>query len=142
MSDYLVGLESSGWLRHIKSVVDAAVFLTKVIFFFVFKFIRESTEFLLKNPIHMDLDEVIFSLNSLFFLLGRLQAVTAEGASVLVHCSDGWDRTAQVCSLGALLMDPYYRTIKGFMVRTHTITNQLLCLIHENNLVFFPLIAF
>lgn len=32
MSDYLVGLESSGWLRHIKSVVDAAVFLTKVIF--------------------------------------------------------------------------------------------------------------
>lgn len=35
---------------------------------------------------------------------------------MLVHCSDGWDRTAQVCSLGALLMDPYYRTIKGFMV--------------------------
>lgn len=30
MSDYLVGLESSGWLRHIKSVVDAANFLTKV----------------------------------------------------------------------------------------------------------------
>lgn len=37
---------------------------------------------------------------------------------MLVHCSDGWDRTAQVCSLGALLMDPYYRTIKGFMVQT------------------------
>lgn len=33
MSDYLVGLESSGWLRHIKAVVDAAVFLTKVISF-------------------------------------------------------------------------------------------------------------
>ena len=47
------------------------------------------------------------------------QAVTVEGASVLVHCSDGWDRTAQVCSLGALLMDPYYRTIKGFMVPAH-----------------------
>lgn len=31
MSDYLVGLENSGWLRHIKAVVDAAVFLTKVI---------------------------------------------------------------------------------------------------------------
>ena len=44
------------------------------------------------------------------------QAVTVEGASVLVHCSDGWDRTAQVCSLGALLMDPYYRTMKGLMV--------------------------
>uniref|UniRef100_A0A7N6ABS8 Myotubularin phosphatase domain-containing protein n=1 Tax=Anabas testudineus TaxID=64144 RepID=A0A7N6ABS8_ANATE len=72
MSDYLVGLESSGWLRHIKAIVDAAIFLAK--------------------------------------------AVTVEGASVLVHCSDGWDRTAQVCSLGSLLMDPYYRTIKGFMV--------------------------
>ncbi|CAM9123293.1 unnamed protein product [Lampetra planeri] len=72
MSDYLVGLENSGWLRHIKAVVDAAIFLTK--------------------------------------------AVTVEGASVLVHCSDGWDRTAQVCALGSLLMDPYYRTIKGFMV--------------------------
>ena len=54
------------------------------------------------------------------------QAVTVEGASVLVHCSDGWDRTAQVCSLGSLLMDPYYRTIKGFMVptlNTHTHTH-------------------
>lgn len=36
MSDYLVGLESSGWLRHIKSVVDAAVFLTKVLLFLFF----------------------------------------------------------------------------------------------------------
>lgn len=57
------------------------------------------------------------SFNPLSFLLHSfLQAVTVEGASVLVHCSDGWDRTAQVCSLGALLMDPYYRTVKGFMV--------------------------
>uniref|UniRef100_A0A8C2F670 Myotubularin-related protein 6-like n=1 Tax=Cyprinus carpio TaxID=7962 RepID=A0A8C2F670_CYPCA len=72
MTDYLVGLENSGWLRHIKAIMDAAIFLAK--------------------------------------------AVTVEGASVLVHCSDGWDRTAQVCALGSLLMDPYYRTIKGFMV--------------------------
>uniref|UniRef100_A0A4W4EQL4 Myotubularin related protein 8 n=1 Tax=Electrophorus electricus TaxID=8005 RepID=A0A4W4EQL4_ELEEL len=72
MSDYLVGLESSGWLRHIKSVMDAGVFLAK--------------------------------------------AVCDEGASVLVHCSDGWDRTAQVCSLACVLLDPYYRTIKGLMV--------------------------
>lgn len=39
-----------------------------------------------------------------------------ENASVLVHCSDGWDRTSQVCSLGSLLLDSYYRTVKGFMV--------------------------
>lgn len=55
-----------------------------------------------------------------------LQAVTVEGASVLVHCSDGWDRTAQVCSLGALLMDPYYRTIKGFMVQTQLCSVEIL----------------
>ena len=38
------------------------------------------------------------------------------GEGVLVHCSDGWDRTAQVCSLAELLIDPYYRTIKGFAI--------------------------
>ena len=31
----------------------------------------------------------------------------------LVHCSDGWDRTAQVCVLTQLLLDPYYRTLRG-----------------------------
>ncbi|XP_059820158.1 myotubularin-related protein 6 [Hypanus sabinus] len=71
-SDFLSGLESSGWLRHIKAILDAGVQLAK--------------------------------------------AVGYDGASVLVHCSDGWDRTAQVCSLGSLLLDPYYRTMKGFMV--------------------------
>ncbi|XP_052793920.1 myotubularin-related protein 6-like isoform X1 [Mya arenaria] len=38
-----------------------------------------------------------------------------DGVSVLVHCSDGWDRTAQTCSLASLMLDPYYRTIQGFM---------------------------
>ncbi|KAM6061657.1 phosphatidylinositol-3,5-bisphosphate 3-phosphatase MTMR8 isoform 2-T7 [Chlamydotis macqueenii] len=72
MSDFLTGLENSGWLRHIKAVMDAGVFLAK--------------------------------------------AVKDEKASVLVHCSDGWDRTAQVCSVASILLDPFYRTFKGFMV--------------------------
>uniref|UniRef100_A0A2K5S5C3 Myotubularin related protein 6 n=1 Tax=Cebus imitator TaxID=2715852 RepID=A0A2K5S5C3_CEBIM len=72
VSDFYSGLESSGWLRHIKAIMDAAIFLAK--------------------------------------------AIMVENASVLVHCSDGWDRTSQVCSLGSLLLDSYYRTIKGFMV--------------------------
>ncbi|XP_038617656.1 myotubularin-related protein 6 isoform X2 [Tachyglossus aculeatus] len=72
VNDFFSGLESSGWLRHIKAVLDAAIFLAK--------------------------------------------AITVENASVLVHCSDGWDRTAQVCSLGSLLLDSYYRTVRGFMV--------------------------
>ncbi|XP_028932179.1 myotubularin-related protein 7 isoform X2 [Ornithorhynchus anatinus] len=71
MSDFLWGLENSGWPRHIRAIVDAGFFIAK--------------------------------------------AVAEEGASVLVHCSDGWDRTAQVCSVASLLLDPHYRTLKGFM---------------------------
>lgn len=40
--------------------------------------------------------------------------VAMEHASVLVHCSDGWDRTSQLVSLANLLLDPYYRTFTGF----------------------------
>lgn len=40
--------------------------------------------------------------------------VAMDSASVLVHCSDGWDRTTQLVSLASLLLDPYYRTFKGF----------------------------
>jgi hypothetical protein len=36
-----------------------------------------------------------------------------DGDPVLVHCSDGWDRTSQLCSLAQLLLDPFYRTIQG-----------------------------
>ncbi|XP_053474853.1 myotubularin-related protein 7b isoform X1 [Ictalurus furcatus] len=72
MGDFLWGLENSSWLKHIKAVLDAGVFIAK--------------------------------------------AVAEEGVSVLVHCSDGWDRTAQACSVASVLLDPYYRTIKGFMV--------------------------
>ena len=32
----------------------------------------------------------------------------------MVHCSDGWDRTAQLTALAQLLLDPHYRTIAGF----------------------------
>ena len=37
-----------------------------------------------------------------------------NGRSVLVHCSDGWDRTAQLVALAQLILDPYYRSIRGF----------------------------
>ncbi|XP_073920198.1 phosphatidylinositol-3,5-bisphosphate 3-phosphatase MTMR8 isoform X2 [Castor canadensis] len=72
MSEFLSGLENSGWLRHIKAIMDAGVFITK--------------------------------------------AVKVEKANVLVHCSDGWDRTAQVCSVASILLDPFYRTFKGLMI--------------------------
>ncbi|KAL2077420.1 hypothetical protein ACEWY4_026924 [Coilia grayii] len=72
MADFILSLENSGWLKHIRAILLAGVFIAK--------------------------------------------AVAVEGVSVLVHCSDGWDRTAQVCSVASLLLDPYYRTLKGLMV--------------------------
>ncbi|KAJ8938721.1 hypothetical protein NQ318_005575 [Aromia moschata] len=69
MNSFLSGLESSGWLRHIKSILDTSLFIAEAL---------------------------------------------VEGISVVVHCSDGWDRTAQVCSLASLLLDPFYRTISGY----------------------------
>ncbi|XP_054736354.1 myotubularin-related protein 8 isoform X1 [Anastrepha obliqua] len=69
MSGFLNSLESSGWLKNIRSILDTSSFIASAV---------------------------------------------DKGVSVVVHCSDGWDRTAQVCSLAALMLDPYYRTIKGF----------------------------
>ncbi|KAK3083958.1 hypothetical protein FSP39_006006 [Pinctada imbricata] len=45
-----------------------------------------------------------------------VSAIDKEGRPVLVHCSDGWDRTSQIISLSELMLDPYYRTIEGFQV--------------------------
>ncbi|CAK8683624.1 phosphatidylinositol-3,5-bisphosphate 3-phosphatase MTMR2-like [Clavelina lepadiformis] len=42
--------------------------------------------------------------------------VETAKASVLVHCSDGWDRTAQLTSLSMIMLDSYYRTLEGFEV--------------------------
>ncbi|XP_058791089.1 myotubularin-related protein 6 [Phymastichus coffea] len=71
MSAFLSALESSGWLKHIRVILETSWFIARNII---------------------------------------------NGISVVVHCSDGWDRTAQVCSLAALMLDPFYRTIHGFQV--------------------------
>ena len=38
-----------------------------------------------------------------------------RGYSVLIHCSDGWDRCSQLTAFSQLLVDPYFRTIRGYM---------------------------
>ena len=35
---------------------------------------------------------------------------------MIVHCSDGWDRTPQIASLAQLLLDPYYRLVAWLAV--------------------------
>ena len=44
------------------------------------------------------------------------KALDDEGRPVIVHCSDGWDRTPQIVSITQILLDPYYRTMEGFQV--------------------------
>ncbi|XP_006632800.1 myotubularin isoform X1 [Lepisosteus oculatus] len=51
-------------------------------------------------------------------LAGAIQVADkiSSGNSVVVHCSDGWDRTAQLTSLAMLMLDSFYRTLTGFQV--------------------------
>eukprot|EP00002_Diphylleia_rotans_P011534 TRINITY_DN2278_c0_g1_i3.p1 TRINITY_DN2278_c0_g1~~TRINITY_DN2278_c0_g1_i3.p1 ORF type:complete len:994 (+),score=195.86 TRINITY_DN2278_c0_g1_i3:147-3128(+) len=58
-------------------------------------------------------------LNHLSYILSGTTKITrliaSRQTSTLVHCSDGWDRTSQLVSLSELLLDPYFRTIRGFI---------------------------
>uniref|UniRef100_A0A665ULC9 Myotubularin n=1 Tax=Echeneis naucrates TaxID=173247 RepID=A0A665ULC9_ECHNA len=51
-------------------------------------------------------------------LSGAIQVAdkVSSGNSVVVHCSDGWDRTAQLTALAMLMLDSHYRTLRGFQV--------------------------
>ena len=45
-----------------------------------------------------------------------VRQVGLQHSHVLIHCSDGWDRTSQLSALSQLCLDPYYRTMEGFIV--------------------------
>ena len=50
----------------------------------------------------------------IFLILSGARSVASsllKGINVVVHCSDGWDRTSQLCALAQILIDPYYRTM-------------------------------
>lgn len=44
------------------------------------------------------------------------KSIHLNNTNVLIHCSDGWDRTSQVSALTQLCLDPYFRTAEGFMI--------------------------
>ncbi|CAG8670969.1 20310_t:CDS:10 [Dentiscutata erythropus] len=62
------------------------------------------------------LDNVADLLRSAGGKEGVVGKLVDEDASVLVHCTDGWDRTTQLVSLSQIMVDPFYRTIKGLQV--------------------------
>ncbi|RHY30735.1 hypothetical protein DYB32_004061 [Aphanomyces invadans] len=54
-------------------------------------------------------------LSSILFTASAVSQLLCGGESVMVHCSDGWDRTSQVAGLLEVMLDPDYRTIRGFL---------------------------
>eukprot|EP01114_Cavostelium_apophysatum_P024511 TRINITY_DN9616_c0_g1_i1.p1 TRINITY_DN9616_c0_g1~~TRINITY_DN9616_c0_g1_i1.p1 ORF type:complete len:619 (+),score=165.04 TRINITY_DN9616_c0_g1_i1:39-1895(+) len=64
----------------------------------------------LENSRWMEFTSLLLSAST------RIAAIVNRGQSVLVHCSDGWDRTSQLVALASLLLDPFYRTMVGFEV--------------------------
>ncbi|KDN48966.1 hypothetical protein RSAG8_02319, partial [Rhizoctonia solani AG-8 WAC10335] len=45
-----------------------------------------------------------------------VRTIHINASHALLHCSDGWDRTAQLSSLAQICLDPYFRTLRGFYV--------------------------
>ena len=41
------------------------------------------------------------------------ERIESSTASILIHCSDGWDRTAQVSALSQIMLDGHFRTIEA-----------------------------
>ena len=49
-------------------------------------------------------------------ITNEIANLVSEGNNVLIHCSDGWDRTPQLVTISQILLDPYFRTFMGFAV--------------------------
>lgn len=58
-------------------------------------------------------------------------AIERDGRPVLVHCSDGWDRTPQIVALAQILLDPYYRTMEvcAFLCKVSKVKQSILLFI-------------
>lgn len=100
-SHWLSNLESTHWLEHIKvrSQISSSHFLH------------------VKKNVSGGTDDGLCVLQ--LVLAGALRIadkVESGKTSVVVHCSDGWDRTAQLTSLALIMLDSHYRTIRGFQI--------------------------
>jgi myotubularin-related protein 6/7/8 len=70
-------------------------------------------------PLYAKLDKSGWRKHIGMILSGALiisNTIAIQHSHVLIHCSDGWDRTSQLSALSQICLDPYYRTMEGFMV--------------------------
>ena len=79
---------------------------------------------LLKNPKFSENNKFYSNFESsgwidfIFMLIkGSIQIAQSvkEGNTVLIHCSDGWDRASQLTAFSQFLIDPFYKTILGYI---------------------------
>lgn len=49
------------------------------------------------------------------FAVEIAETLNANKQNVLIHCSDGWDRTSQMAAIVQILLDRKFRTIGGFL---------------------------
>lgn len=99
--EFLQNLSTAKWLKHLSGVIHGACVMVKLL--------EEPTPTTACCGIKYETgsDKPCVKCN-------KPQQKELTGTSCLVHCSDGWDRTAQLCSLSQLLLDPYSRTFDGF----------------------------
>ncbi|WWC85439.1 uncharacterized protein L201_000302 [Kwoniella dendrophila CBS 6074] len=45
-----------------------------------------------------------------------IKNIHLNASHVLIHCSDGWDRTGQLSAISQICLDPFFRTLKGFAI--------------------------
>ena len=65
---------------------------------------------------HLEATRWLEHIRSLLAAASMCARIISDGHSILIHCSDGWDRTPQLSALSQILIDPYYRTIRGFAI--------------------------
>lgn len=105
MDRWLSKLEASSWQAHVKEILTTACLAAQCIdrsgkWFFIQLFSCTSKHKLEKEGTWLQTVGMCVHLR--------------EGASVLVHGTEGTDSTLQVTSLAQIILDPGCRTIKGF----------------------------